>query len=114
MGCQTGINCRYGKNLVVDYHQSSLVLAGTACLNSLSVRDFRAGFAEVVKYGLIEDRGFFEFLESNWRDIFAGGLSRAEAIAVSCAAKAGVVVADETEPGERELLNFGHTFGHAL
>ena len=83
-------------------------------LNSLSERDFRAGYAEVVKYGLIGDRGFFEFLEANWRDVFAGGPARAEAIAVSCAAKARVVAADETEQGERALLNLGHTFGHAL
>jgi 3-dehydroquinate synthetase len=90
------------------------VLADTTCLNSLGERDFRAGFAEVVKYGLIGDRGFFEFLESNWREVFAGGPARAEAIAVSCAAKARVVAADETEQGERALLNLGHTFGHAL
>jgi 3-dehydroquinate synthetase len=114
VGGKTGINSRHGKNLVGAFHQPSLVLADTTCLDSLSERDFRAGFAEVVKYGLIGDRGFFEFLESNWRDIFAGGPSRAEAIATSCAAKARVVVADETEQGERALLNFGHTFGHAL
>jgi shikimate kinase / 3-dehydroquinate synthase len=114
VGGKTGINSRHGKNLVGAFHQPSLVLADTTCLDSLSERDFRAGFAEVVKYGLIDDRGFFEFLESNWRDIFAGGPSRAEAIAVSCAAKARVVVADETEQGERALLNFGHTFGHSL
>jgi 3-dehydroquinate synthase len=114
VGGKAGINSRHGKNLVGAFHQPSLVLADTTCLDSLSERDFRAGFAEVVKYGLIGDRGFFEFLESNWRDIFAGGPSRAEAIAVSCAAKARVVVADETEQGERALLNFGHTFGHSL
>ena len=114
VGGKTGINSRHGKNLVGAFHQPSLVLADTTCLNSLSERDFRAGFAEVVKYGLIGDRGFFEFLEANWRDVFAGGPARAEAIAVSCVAKARVVVADETEQGERALLNFGHTFGHAL
>ena len=114
VGGKTGINSRHGKNLIGAFHQPSLVLADTTCLNSLSERDFRAGFAEVVKYGLIGDRGFFEFLESNWRDVFAGGPSRAEAIAISCAAKARVVVADETEQGERALLNLGHTFGHAL
>src|SRR6202035_2747385 len=100
--------------LIGAFHQPSLVLADTTCLNSLSERDFRAGFAEVVKYGLIGDRGFFEFLESKWRDLFAGGPARAEAIAISCAAKARVVVADETEQGERALLNLGHTFGHAF
>src|SRR5580698_802430 len=114
VGGKTGINSRHGKNLIGAFHQPSLVLADTTCLDSLSERDFRAGFAEVAKYGLIGDRGFFEFLESNWRDIFAGGPSRAEAIAISCTAKARVVVADETEQGERALLNFGHTFGHAL
>jgi shikimate kinase/3-dehydroquinate synthase len=114
VGGKTGINSRHGKNLIGAFHQPSLVLADTACLNSLSERDFRAGFAEVVKYGLIGDHSFFEFLESNWRDIFAGGPSRVEAIAISCTAKARVVVADETEQGERALLNFGHTFGHAL
>jgi shikimate kinase / 3-dehydroquinate synthase len=114
VGGKTGINSRHGKNLVGAFHQPSLVLADTTCLDSLSERDFRAGFAEVVKYGLIGDHGFFEFLESNWRDVFAGGSSRAEAIAISCAAKARVVVADETEQGERALLNLGHTFGHAL
>jgi shikimate kinase / 3-dehydroquinate synthase len=114
VGGKTGINSRHGKNLIGAFHQPSLVLADTACLNSLSERDFRAGFAEVVKYGLIGDRDFFEFLESNWRDVFAGGPSRVEAIAISCAAKARVVAADETEQGERALLNFGHTFGHAL
>jgi shikimate kinase / 3-dehydroquinate synthase len=114
VGGKTGINSRHGKNLVGAFHQPTLVLADTTCLNSLSERDFRAGFAEVVKYGLIGDRGFFEFLESNWRDVFGGGPARAEAIAISCAAKARVVAADETEQGERALLNLGHTFGHAL
>ena len=114
VGGKTGINSAHGKNLVGAFHQPSLVLADTACLDSLDERDFRAGFAEVVKYGLIGDRGFFEFLESNWREVFAGGPARAGAIAASCAAKARVVAADETEQGERALLNLGHTFGHAL
>ena len=114
VGGKTGINSRHGKNLIGAFHQPSLVLADITCLNSLSERDFRAGFAEVVKYGLIGDRGFFEFLESNWRDVFAGGPARTEAITISCTAKARVVVADETEQGARALLNLGHTFGHAL
>ena len=114
VGGKTGINSRHGKNLVGAFHQPSLVLADTQCLDTLSERDFRAGYAEVVKYGLIGDRDFFEFLELNWRDAFAGGPARAEAIAVSCAAKARVVAVDETEQGERALLNLGHTFGHAL
>ena len=114
VGGKTGINSRHGKNLIGAFHQPSLVLADTLCLDTLGARDFRAGYAEVVKYGLIGDRNFFEFLESNWRGVFAGAPPRAEAIAVSCAAKARVVAADETEQGERALLNLGHTFGHAL
>ncbi len=114
VGGKTGINSRHGKNLIGAFHQPLLVLADTRCLDTLDERDFRAGYAEVVKYGLIGDRGFFEFLETNWRGVFAGGPARAEAIAVSCAAKARVVAADETEQGERALLNLGHTFGHAL
>jgi len=114
VGGKTGINSRHGKNLVGAFHQPSLVLADTTALDTLSERDFRAGYAEVVKYGLIGDRRFFDFLESNWREIFAGGPARAEAIAISCAAKARIVAADETEQGERALLNLGHTFGHAF
>jgi shikimate kinase / 3-dehydroquinate synthase len=114
VGGKTGINSPHGKNLVGAFHQPSLVLADSSALDTLSEREFRAGYAEVVKYGLIGDRPFFEFLESRWREVFAGGPARAEAIAVSCAAKARVVVADETEQGERALLNLGHTFGHAL
>ncbi len=114
VGGKTGINSRHGKNLVGAFHQPSLVLADTGSLDTLSEREFRAGYAEVVKYGLIDDRNFFEFLEARWRDIFSGGPARAEAIAASCAAKARVVVADETEQGQRALLNLGHTFGHAL
>ena len=114
VGGKTGINSRHGKNLVGAFHQPSLVLADSGSLDSLSRREFRAGYAEVVKYGLIGDRNFFEFLEARWREVFAGGPARAEAIATSCAAKARVVVADETEQGERALLNLGHTFGHAF
>jgi shikimate kinase / 3-dehydroquinate synthase len=114
VGGKTGINSRHGKNLVGAFHQPSLVLADTLCLDTLSARDYRAGYAEVVKYGLIGERGFFEFLESSWRGVFAGGPARDEAIAVSCAAKARVISADETERGDRALLNLGHTFGHAL
>ena len=90
------------------------MLADSGSLDTLSEREFRAGYAEVVKYGLIDDRNFFEFLEARWREVFSGGPARAEAIATSCAAKARVVVADETEQGERALLNLGHTFGHAF
>jgi shikimate kinase / 3-dehydroquinate synthase len=114
VGGKTGINSPHGKNLVGAFHQPSLVLADSGALDSLSAREFRAGYAEVVKYGLIGDRNFFDFLEARWREVFSGGPARAEAIATSCAAKARVVVADETEQGERALLNLGHTFGHAL
>ena len=114
VGGKTGINSTHGKNLVGAFHQPLLVLADTDSLDTLGEREFRAGYAEVVKYGLMGDSAFFEFLEANCRDVFAGGPARAEAIATSCHAKARVVVADETEQGERALLNLGHTFGHAL
>lgn len=114
VGGKTGINARQGKNLVGIFNQPDLVLADTDVLDTLSEREFRAGYAEVAKYGLIDKPDFFEWLERNWRDVFAGGAARIEAIAVSCQAKADVVAADERENGRRALLNLGHTFGHAL
>jgi 3-dehydroquinate synthase len=114
VGGKTGINSRHGKNLIGVFHQPDLVLADTDTLNTLSEREFRAGYAEVAKYGLIDKPDFFEWLEKNWQDVFAGGPSRIEAIAVSCQAKADVVAKDERENGLRALLNLGHTFGHAL
>lgn len=114
VGGKTGINTRQGKNLVGIFNQPDLVLADTDVLDTLSEREFRAGYAEVAKYGLIDKPDFFEWLEKNWRDVFAGGAARIEAIAVSCQAKADVVAADERENGRRALLNLGHTFGHAL
>ncbi|MBB3658914.1 3-dehydroquinate synthase [Rhizobium sp. BK650] len=114
VGGKTGINSRHGKNLIGVFHQPDLVLADTDVLNSLSEREFRAGYAEVAKYGLIDKPDFFAWLENNWQAVFAGGSARIEAIAVSCQAKADVVVADERENGRRALLNLGHTFGHAL
>lgn len=114
VGGKTGINTRQGKNLVGVFHQADLVLADSDVLNTLSEREFRAGYAEVAKYGLIDKPDFFAWLEANWRDVFAGGPSRIEAIAASCQAKSDVVVADEHENGARALLNLGHTFGHAL
>jgi shikimate kinase/3-dehydroquinate synthase len=114
VGGKTAINSPAGKNLVGAFHQPSLVLADTGALDTLSAREFRAGYAEVVKYGLIGDRELFERLEARWREVFAGGPARLEAIAACCAAKARIVAADETEQGERALLNLGHTFGHAL
>lgn len=114
VGGKTGINSRHGKNLLGVFHQPDLVLSDTSALDSLSEREFRAGYAEVAKYGLIDRPDFFEWLEKNWKDVFAGGAARAEAIAISCQAKADVVVEDERETGRRALLNLGHTFGHAL
>ena len=114
VGGKTGINSAHGKNLIGAFHQPALVLADTGVLNTLPAREFRAGYAEVAKYGLINDAPFFHWLEDNWRGVFAGGPQRQEAIARSCAAKAAVVARDETETGERALLNLGHTFGHAL
>jgi 3-dehydroquinate synthase len=114
VGGKTGINTRQGKNLVGVFHQADLVLADSDVLNTLSEREFRAGYAEVAKYGLIDKPDFFGWLEANWRDVFSGGPSRIEAIAASCQAKSDVVVADEHENGQRALLNLGHTFGHAL
>jgi shikimate kinase/3-dehydroquinate synthase len=114
VGGKTAINSPLGKNLIGAFHQPRLVLADSGALRTLSEREFRAGYAEVVKYGLIDDRDFFEWLEAHGPDVFAGGPARAQAIAVSCAAKARVVASDETEQGARALLNLGHTFGHAL
>jgi 3-dehydroquinate synthetase len=83
-------------------------------LDSLPPRQFRAGYAEMAKYGLINDEGFFAWLEANWPDVFSGGAAREHAIAMSCRAKAAIVARDEREWGDRALLNLGHTFGHAF
>jgi 3-dehydroquinate synthase len=114
IGGKTGINSRHGKNLVGAFHQPCLVLVDTDTLATLPEREFRAGYAEVVKYGLLGDEHFFTWLEQNWRGVFGGGPARIRAIAVSCRMKAAVVGRDEREAGERALLNLGHTFGHAL
>ncbi len=114
VGGKTGVNSRHGKNLLGVFHQPDLVLADTSILDTLSPREFRAGYAEVAKYGLIDNPAFFEWLEKNWQKVFEGGPERIEAIAVSCQSKADVVVEDEREMGRRALLNLGHTFGHAL
>ncbi|SDA19890.1 3-dehydroquinate synthase [Methylobacterium sp. UNC378MF] len=114
VGGKTGINAPLGKNLIGAFHQPRLVLADTAALDTLSEREMRAGYAEVAKYGLIADPGFFDWCEANWRGIFAGGPEREQAVAACCRAKAAVVTRDEREDGERALLNLGHTFGHAL
>ena len=114
VGGKTGINSPHGKNLIGAFHQPKLVLADLSALDTLDPRQFAAGYAEVVKYGLIDDPGFFEWLEANRVEIFAGGPARGEAVARCCAHKARVVIADERETGVRALLNLGHTFGHAL
>ena len=114
VGGKTGINSRFGKNLVGAFHQPALVLADIGLLDTLPPREFRAGYAEVAKYGLINDPKFFAWLEQKRDAVFAGGPERAEAIAVSCRHKAAIVARDERETGERALLNLGHTFGHAL
>ncbi|MGT2503388.1 3-dehydroquinate synthase [Bradyrhizobium guangxiense] len=114
VGGKTGINSPQGKNLLGAFHQPVLVIADTAVLDTLSPRQFRAGYAEVAKYGVLGDEAFFSWLEKNHADIFKGGSAREHAIATSCRAKAGVVSRDERETGERALLNLGHTFGHAL
>jgi 3-dehydroquinate synthase len=119
VGGKTAIDSTHGKNLVGAFHQPVLVLADTALLDTLPARQFRAGYAEVAKYGLLGDAAFFAWLEANWREVFAGGKApgsgaREHAIAVSCRAKAAIVARDERESGDRALLNLGHTFGHAL
>jgi 3-dehydroquinate synthase len=114
VGGKTAINSPHGKNLVGAFHQPSLVIADIGALDTLSAREFRAGYAETVKYGLIGDIQFFEWVEAHWRDVFLGGAARLRAVATSCAAKAAVVAADETEQGQRALLNLGHTFAHAF
>jgi 3-dehydroquinate synthase len=114
VGGKTGINSPRGKNLLGAFHQPILVIADTAVLDTLSPRQFRAGYAEVAKYGVLGDAAFFAWLETNHAGISSGGAAREHAIATSCRAKAAIVARDERETGERALLNLGHTFGHAL
>ena len=115
VGGKTGINTVHGKNLVGAFHQPRLVLCDVGVLDTLPERELKAGYAEVVKYGVIGDEQFFDWLESNGSEIVKGNkLSRQSAIVRSCEAKAKIVAEDEQEAGRRALLNFGHTFGHAL
>ncbi len=114
VGGKTGINSPHGKNLVGAFHQPKLVLADLSALDTLDRRQFAAGYAEVAKYGLIDDPDFFDWLDAHLEEIFAGGPARGEAVARCCAHKARVVIEDEKENGVRALLNLGHTFGHAL
>jgi 3-dehydroquinate synthase len=121
VGGKTAVNAKRGKNLIGAFYQPILVLADTALLDTLAEREFRAGYAEVVKYGLLGDRHFFEWLEEHWKDVFAGAPARGNApapreyaVLQSVQAKAGIVAQDERETGDRMLLNLGHTFGHAF
>ena len=116
VGGKTGIDTPQGKNLIGTFHQPSLVLADISALATLAHREFRAGYAEVMKYGLLGDAPFFAWLEAHWPQISSGeGPARASAIATSVRAKVAIVEADERdESGTRALLNLGHTFGHAL
>ena len=115
VGGKTGINTPAGKNLVGAFHQPRLVLADIGILASLPEREVKAGYAEVVKYGLLGDAAFFEWLEQHGRDVITGDPdAQAEAVRRSCQAKADIVAADEREAGKRALLNLGHTFAHAF
>ena len=115
VGGKTGINSAHGKNLIGAFHQPACVIADTGVLDTLPERQLLAGYAEVVKYGLLGDADFFAWLEDNAKDVILSGQSaRAHAIRRSCEAKADIVARDELEGGPRALLNLGHTFGHAL
>ncbi len=114
VGGKTGINMGQGKNLIGAFHQPALVIADTGLLATLPERQFRAGYAEMVKYGLLGDAEFFSWLDTNRKQVFAGGEALIQAVETSCKAKAAIVEEDEQEHGKRALLNLGHTFGHAL
>lgn len=115
VGGKTAINSAHGKNLIGAFYQPKRVLIDSAALDSLPRRELLAGYAETVKYGLIGDPEFFDWLEINAGDLIAGDeRARRHAILTSCAAKAATVRADEREHGQRALLNFGHTFAHAF
>ena len=115
VGGKTGINSSHGKNLIGAFHQPSLVLADIGVLDTLPARDFLAGYGEVVKYGLLGDEGFFRWLEAEGPALARGDKAlRQGAVTHSVAMKARIVERDETEEGDRALLNLGHTFCHAL
>ena len=115
VGGKTGINTPHGKNLIGTFYQPRLVIADTGALDTLPPRELLAGYAEIVKYGLLGDAEFFGWLEENGRDVIRGvSDARRHAVATSCRAKAEIVARDERESGDRALLNLGHTFGHAL
>lgn len=115
VGGKTAINNHYGKNLIGAFYQPQCVIADTSILKTLPERELKAGYAEVLKYGLLGDRGFFDWLDKNAADVLAlKPKAIAKAVAISCQTKARIVAADERERGERALLNLGHTFAHAL
>jgi 3-dehydroquinate synthase len=115
VGGKTGINTRHGKNLIGAFYQPRLVLADIDTLDSLPKREVLAGYAEVAKYGLINDLKFFEWLEETGIALCNGNKEhRRKAVLISCQSKAKIVAEDETEQGIRALLNLGHTFGHTL
>jgi 3-dehydroquinate synthase len=115
VGGKTGVNHRLGKNMIGAFHQPQCVIVDTATLNTLPDRELSAGLAEVIKYGLIDDAVFFDWLEANMPRLLARDpQALAYAIGRSCADKARVVAEDERETGRRALLNLGHTFGHAI
>ena len=114
VGGKTGINTRHGKNLVGAFHQPSLVLCDTDALATLPARDFRAGYGEVAKYGLLGDAAFFEWLERHGPALRDDPAALGRAVRRSVEMKAEIVARDETEQGDRALLNLGHTFAHAL
>ncbi|MFT7574958.1 MAG: 3-dehydroquinate synthase [Alphaproteobacteria bacterium] len=115
VGGKTGINTPQGKNLIGAFHQPNLVLADTGALATLPERQMRAGYGEIVKYGLLGDRNFYSWLEDNAASVVSGGpAALIHAVTRSVEMKAEIVARDETETGDRALLNLGHTFGHAL
>jgi 3-dehydroquinate synthase len=115
VGGKTGINTGHGKNVIGTFYQPRLVIADVSLLDSLPQRDMLAGYAEVVKYGLIRDAEFFHWCQANGAQLLSGDrAAQIYAVGESCAHKAKIVAADERESGVRALLNFGHTFGHAL
>ncbi|KCZ91716.1 3-dehydroquinate synthase [Hyphomonas johnsonii] len=115
VGGKTAVNSAHGKNMIGAFYQPRFVIADTALLATLPQRELRAGYAEVLKYGLINDPGFFDWLEAHGADVLAlEAVAIQRAVATSCRSKAAIVAEDETEAGVRALLNLGHTFGHAV
>ncbi|MDC0093038.1 3-dehydroquinate synthase [Alphaproteobacteria bacterium] len=115
VGGKTGVNSKLGKNLIGSFHQPIAVIADTNILKTLPDREFRAGFAEVIKYGLIKDKSFFNWLELEFENIFKyNDLQLQKVISKCCQIKAEIIQDDEKENGNRALLNLGHTFAHAI